>query len=110
MDSNVHQLPVTAERGVQDDSRVASAAQAQLKQSMHPLSSLTYFDQQCDQQAFFAPVMSATVPGWISGYVSLPPKAIKDAEGVGNCAQVPTLIVPPCWCRRSILSFFASIR
>ena len=26
--------------------------------------------------------------GWISGFVELPPGAIKDAEGVGECAQV----------------------
>ena len=26
--------------------------------------------------------------GWITGFVELPPGAIKDAEGVGECAQV----------------------
>ena len=28
------------------------------------------------------------LPGFISGFVSLPPRGIKDAESVGNCAQV----------------------
>jgi centromere protein C len=28
------------------------------------------------------------LPGFISGFVSLPPRGIKDAESVGNCTQV----------------------
>jgi hypothetical protein len=32
--------------------------------------------------------MGVGMPAWISGYAVLPPKAIKDAEGVGACSQV----------------------
>ena len=64
MADNEHELPITASRGEKENSLVGSAA-----------------------QAFFTPPMSSGVPGWISGYVVLPPKAIKDAEGVGTCAQ-----------------------
>mmetsp|Transcript_20730 Transcript_20730/g.29791 ORF Transcript_20730/g.29791 Transcript_20730/m.29791 type:complete len:650 (+) Transcript_20730:96-2045(+) len=31
---------------------------------------------------------TARMSGWISGFVDLPPGAIKDAEGVGECCQV----------------------
>ena len=31
---------------------------------------------------------SGVMSGWISGFVVLPPGAIKDAEGVGECSQV----------------------
>ena len=69
MADNEHELPITASRGESENSLVGSAA-----------------------QAFFTPPMSSGVPGWISGYVILPPKAIKDAEGVGTCAQVSRII------------------
>ncbi len=40
-------------------------------------------------QAFNVPADSSTLmPGYISGNLVLPPKGIKDAEGVGICAQV----------------------
>jgi hypothetical protein len=39
-------------------------------------------------QAFNVNSLSETMPGWISGNLMLPPKAIKDAEGVGECTQV----------------------
>mmetsp|Transcript_20193 Transcript_20193/g.61281 ORF Transcript_20193/g.61281 Transcript_20193/m.61281 type:complete len:546 (-) Transcript_20193:743-2380(-) len=39
-------------------------------------------------QAFNTPEVAGHMPGWISGQVVLPPQAIKDAEGVGACAQV----------------------
>lgn len=39
-------------------------------------------------QAFNTPEVPGHMPGWISGQVVLPPQAIKDAEGVGVCAQV----------------------
>jgi centromere protein C len=39
-------------------------------------------------QAFFTPPMSVAMPGWISGYVRLPPSAVKDPETVGNCSQL----------------------
>lgn len=41
-------------------------------------------------QGFLMNPMSSVIPGWISGYVTLPPRAIKDAEGVGYCSQVAT--------------------
>jgi len=34
------------------------------------------------------PEINGKMSGWISGYVELPAGAIKDAEGVGECAQV----------------------
>ena len=82
MVDNEHELPITASRGEKENSLVGSAA-----------------------QAFFTPPMSSGVPGWISGYVVLPPKAIKDAEGVGTCAQVRFLCLAntdyfPCLFRR----------
>ena len=40
-------------------------------------------------QAFNVPSDSSTLmPGYITGNLSLPPTGIKDAEGVGICAQV----------------------
>eukprot|EP00605_Chrysophyceae_sp_TOSAG23-4_P000430 GSChrysophyteH1.ASY1.ANO1.487.1 assembled CDS len=39
-------------------------------------------------QSFNVPEISNSMSGWISGFVELPPGAIKDAEGVGGCAQV----------------------
>jgi len=40
-------------------------------------------------QAFNVPAdESGTMPGWIGGNLSLPPRGIKDAEGVGLCSQV----------------------
>ena len=39
-------------------------------------------------QAFNIPEANDTIPGWISGHLILPPKGIKDAEGVGLCSQV----------------------
>ena len=39
-------------------------------------------------QAFNIQQATDTVPGWISGHVILPPRGIKDAEGVGMCSQV----------------------
>ena len=65
MAENEHELPMTAARAEGENELVGSAA-----------------------QAFFVPPMSTNTPGWISGYVTLPPKAIKDAEGVGHCSQV----------------------
>jgi hypothetical protein len=65
MAENEHELPITAQRSSDENEGVGSAA-----------------------QAFFTPSMSKGTPGWISGYVTLPPKAIKDAEGVGACNQV----------------------
>jgi len=65
MHEHEHELPITAERGVEENELVGSAA-----------------------QAFYTPAMGAGMPAWISGYVALPPKAIKDAEGVGACSQV----------------------
>ena len=39
-------------------------------------------------QAFNVSGMKDHIPGWISGQLILPPRAIKDAEGVGDCSQV----------------------
>lgn len=39
-------------------------------------------------QAFNVPPESAEFPGFICGCMELPPKGIKDEEGVGPCAQV----------------------
>lgn len=40
-------------------------------------------------QAFNVPAdESGMMPGWIGGNLSLPPRGIKDAEGVGLCSQV----------------------
>lgn len=39
-------------------------------------------------QTFSLPEISGVMPGWISGFIELPPGAVKDAEGVGECAQV----------------------
>lgn len=40
-------------------------------------------------QAFnVAPDRNGIFPGWIAGNLNLPPKGIKDAEGVGLCCQV----------------------
>jgi centromere protein C len=39
-------------------------------------------------QSFNVPEIPKQMSGWISGFVELPPQAIKDAEGVGECAQV----------------------
>jgi len=39
-------------------------------------------------QAFNIAPTGENMPGWISGNLSLPPNAIKDAEGVGECTQV----------------------
>ena len=39
-------------------------------------------------QFFSQPEIPNVMSGWISGYVVLPPGAIKDAEGVGECSQV----------------------
>ena len=39
-------------------------------------------------QSFNVPQIDGMMSGWISGYVELPAGAIKDAEGVGDCAQV----------------------
>jgi len=39
-------------------------------------------------QSFSVPEIGGKMSGWISGYVELPAGAIKDAEGVGECAQV----------------------
>lgn len=39
-------------------------------------------------QAFNIGPSSSTMPGWITGNLILPPNAIKDAEGVGECTQV----------------------
>jgi len=39
-------------------------------------------------QAFNIPEATESIPGWISGHLVLPPKGIKDAEGVGLCSQV----------------------
>ena len=39
-------------------------------------------------QSFNVPEIDSTMSGWISGFVELPAGAIKDAEGVGGCAQV----------------------
>mmetsp|Transcript_23386 Transcript_23386/g.38962 ORF Transcript_23386/g.38962 Transcript_23386/m.38962 type:complete len:829 (+) Transcript_23386:30-2516(+) len=38
--------------------------------------------------SFNVPEVPGIVSGWISGFVDLPPEAIKDAEGVGKYAQV----------------------
>ena len=61
---NPSELPITHKRD-DDNERVGSAA-----------------------QAFNIPPSSDTMPGWISGNLALPPLAIKDAEGVGDCTQV----------------------
>ena len=37
--------------------------------------------------SFNIPEIPGTMSGWISGFVDLPPEAIKDAEGVGKYAQ-----------------------
>lgn len=43
-------------------------------------------------QAFNVPAdLTSLMPGYISGNLVLPPKGVKDAEGVGACAQVFTL-------------------
>ncbi len=39
-------------------------------------------------QAFNVSSIGENIPGWISGHLLLPPRAIKDAEGVGLCSQV----------------------
>ena len=39
-------------------------------------------------QSFNVPEVAKHMSGWISGFVTLPAQAIKDAEGVGECAQV----------------------
>ena len=39
-------------------------------------------------QTFNVPEISGVMPGWISGFIELPPFAVKEAEGVGECAQV----------------------
>lgn len=39
-------------------------------------------------QSFNVPEVTKHMSGWISGFVTLPAQAIKDAEGVGECAQV----------------------
>lgn len=57
-------LPITANRPPGKD-RVGSAA-----------------------QSFNVPEVAKHMSGWISGFVTLPAQAIKDAEGVGECAQV----------------------
>jgi hypothetical protein len=45
-------------------------------------------------QSFNVPELPNLMSAWISGYVELPPEAIKDAEGVGECAQV--FVVAEC--------------
>ena len=65
MQEGEHELPITAEREDDEEQGVGVAAQAFVIDQMNPM-----------------------VPGWISGYVVLPPRAIKDAEGVGYCSQV----------------------
>ena len=57
-------LPITANRPLGKD-KVGSAA-----------------------QSFNVPEVTKHMSGWISGFVTLPAQAIKDAEGVGECAQV----------------------
>jgi len=39
-------------------------------------------------QAFNISQVSSEIPGWICGTLNLPPRAIKDAEGVGLCTQI----------------------
>jgi len=39
-------------------------------------------------QSFNIPEIAGVMSSWISGFVELPAGAIKDAEGVGECAQV----------------------
>lgn len=39
-------------------------------------------------QYFNIPEVPGVMSGWLSGFVDLPAGAIKDAEGVGECAQV----------------------
>mmetsp|Transcript_46570 Transcript_46570/g.129863 ORF Transcript_46570/g.129863 Transcript_46570/m.129863 type:complete len:230 (-) Transcript_46570:177-866(-) len=65
MKKTERELPITADRDPGEEDLVGVAAQGFL---MNP--------------------MSSAIPGWISGYVTLPPRAIKDAEGVGYCSQV----------------------
>ena len=65
MKKTERELPITADRDAGEEDLVGVAAQGFL---MNPMSSV--------------------IPGWISGYVTLPPRAIKDAEGVGYCSQV----------------------
>jgi hypothetical protein len=38
-------------------------------------------------QSFNIAEIPGTMPGWISGFLELPPGGIKDAEGVGECCQ-----------------------
>eukprot|EP01041_Mallomonas_annulata_P003806 gene3806-7574_t len=45
-------------------------------------------------QAFNVPEISGHMSGWITGVLELPPRAIKDAEGVGECIQF--FIIGPC--------------
>lgn len=42
-------------------------------------------------QAFNVEEVPGRMSSWISGYMELPPGAIKDAEGVGSCCQVFTV-------------------
>lgn len=65
------QLPITGARDKKESKIVGKAAQA------FNLPPSTSKDKNVSQ-----------LPGWISGHLHLPPKGIKDAEGVGNCAQV----------------------
>jgi len=39
-------------------------------------------------RGFYTGPVSAVMPGWISGYILLPPKALKESETVGDCTQV----------------------
>jgi len=39
-------------------------------------------------QAFNISGIGDNIPGWISGHLILPPRGVKDAEGVGLCSQV----------------------
>jgi hypothetical protein len=64
-DLNFSELPVTAGRKMGESSVVGMAS-----------------------QAFNIGGVKEHIPGWISGQLTLPPKGIKDAEGVGECSQV----------------------
>lgn len=53
-------------------------------------------------QSFYSEQMDAC-PSWISGQLTLPPVAIKDAEGVGMCSQVK-ILMRVCVCVYTALS------
>jgi len=48
-------------------------------------------------QALHSPQASSRIPGWICGTLKIPPKGIKDAEGVGLCSQI--FVVGDCQAR-----------